>query len=136
MQRIRVWGAALVVAAALVGCGGGTAGVSGVVTLDGQPLEGATVSFTPASGDGGGIGGSYGKTDAQGRYTLKTVNGDRAGAAIGKHKVTISQAKADPTNPEGIAKDIVPAKYNTKSDLTFDVPSGGTDNADFALKSK
>jgi hypothetical protein len=121
-------------AVALVsGCGGGPASVSGVVTLDGKPVEGATVNFTPASGDGGGLGGSYGKTDAEGRYALRTIAADKPGAAAGKHKVTISLAKADPTNPEGAAKDLIPPKYNVKSDLTFDVPSGGTDKADFAL---
>ena len=65
------------------GCGGNTVPVSGVVTLDGKPVEGAAVSFTPEKSDG--VGGSYGKTDAQGRYSLKTVIGDKAGAAAGKH---------------------------------------------------
>lgn len=125
----------LCAAAALgaVGCGSGPAPVSGVVTLDGQPVEGVSVSFTPAAGDGDGIGGSYGKTDAQGKYALKTVIGDRAGAAPGKHKVVISLSKPDPKNPEGAEKNLIPAKYNTKSDLTFDVPASGTDKADFTL---
>ena len=122
------------VLAAVAGCGSSTASVSGVVTLDGKPLEGASVSFAPASGDGGGVGGSSGKTDAQGRYTLRTVVGDKSGAAVGKHKVTISLYKEDPKNPDGAGgKELVPAKYNVKSDLTFDIPSGGTDKADFAL---
>jgi hypothetical protein len=129
--------AALAVAlAVLSGCGGGTTTVSGVVTLDGNPVEGATVLFTPESGDGGGVGGSSGKTDAQGRYTLRTVADDRAGAARGKHKVTISLSKSDPKSPEGAVTDLIPAKYNTKSELTFDVPSGGTDKADFVLTTK
>ena len=133
MKRTFVSIVVLVAVALVSGCGGGPASVSGVVTLDGKPVEGATVTFNPASGDGGGLGGSYGKTDAEGRYTLRTVAADKPGAAVGKHKVTISAAKADPANPEGAAKDLIPAKYNVKSDLTFDVPSGGTDKADFAL---
>ena len=133
MKRAFVSIVGLVAVALLGGCGGGTPSVSGVVTLDGKPVEGATVTFTPASGDGGGVGGSYGKTDAQGRYSLKTVAADKAGAAVGKHKVTISLSQPDPKNPEGAAKDLIPAKYNVKSDLTFDVPSGCTDKADFAL---
>ena len=133
MKQLFVPVVALVAAALVSGCGGGPAAVSGVVSLDGKPVEGATVNFTPAAGDGGGLGGSYGKTDAQGRYTLQTVAGDKRGAAVGKHKVTISLSKPDPSNPEGAAKDLIPAKYNVKSDLTFDVPSGGTNKADFAL---
>jgi len=85
------------------------------------------------SGGDGGVGSSYGKTDAQGRYTLRTVAGDKSGAVVGKHRVTISLSKPDPNNPEGAAKDLIPAKYNLKSDLTFEVPAGGTDKADFAL---
>jgi len=125
---------ALVVTAIFSGCGAGTTSVSGVVTLDGKPVEGASVSFTPVAEKDGGVGGSYGKTDAEGRYTLRTVAGDRTGAAVGKHKVTITLSKSDPNNPEGAAKELIPAKYNTKSELTFDVPSGGTDSANFELK--
>jgi len=125
--------AALAVALATAGCGGGAASVSGVVTLDGKAVEGASVTFAPASGDGGGLGGSYGKTDAQGRYSLRTVAGDKTGAAVGKHKVSISLSRGDPNNPDSGGKELIPAKYNAKSELTFEVPSGGTDKADFTL---
>ena len=117
------------------GCGGRTGRVSGVVTLDGKPLVGATVSFTPASGDNGGVGGSYGKTDAQGRYTLRTVVGKANGAAVGKHKVSISlykRTRTTRTRPEGVGPGEV---QRAKTDLTFDVPAGGTDKADFELVS-
>lgn len=113
------------------GCGGGPAAVSGVVTLDGKPVEGATVSFSPEGA--GTVGGSTGKTGPDGRYTLRTVTADKPGAAPGKHKVTISLSRTDAKNPDGAVTDAIPAKYNTKSELTFDVPSGGTDKADFAL---
>lgn len=129
--------AVVLLAVGVVGCGGGgRASVSGTVTLDGKPAEGATVTFTPQSKDGGGVGASYGKVDASGRYTLQTVVGDHRGAAVGRHKVTISLSKANPQNPEGAAKEQIPAKYNDRSELTFEVPSGGTDKADFDLKSK
>ena len=36
--------------AALAGCGGKPATVSGVVTLDGKPLERGSVGFTPVAG--------------------------------------------------------------------------------------
>ncbi|MBN9517019.1 hypothetical protein J0H58_00645, partial [bacterium] len=72
-------------------------------------------------------------TDADGRYRLRTVVGDKGGAAVGKHKVTISLSKENPANPEAAVQDLVPAKYNVKSDLTFDVPAGGTSQADFKL---
>ena len=83
--------AALVAVAA--GCGGEKlAPVSGVVTLDGAPLADASVTFQPVAQGGIDAGsGSYAKTDAEGRYTLRTVTGDRRGAVVGKHVVRISQ---------------------------------------------
>jgi hypothetical protein len=135
---MRIWPAALAVALAAAGCGGSTGRVSGVVTLDGQPLEGASVTFSPISGRDDGVGGSTGKTDAQGRYSLRTVVGDKTGAAVGKHKVSISLYRENPVNPDQAGKELVPPKYSdpSRTELTFDVPSGGTDKANFELKSR
>ncbi|MBO0697846.1 MAG: carboxypeptidase regulatory-like domain-containing protein [Zavarzinella sp.] len=132
---MRTWPAALAVVLAVAGCGGSTGRVSGVVTLDGQPLEGATVSFSPVSA--GEVGGSTGKTDAKGRYTLRTVLGDSPGAAVGKHKVTISLYRENPNNPDQAGKELVPPRYSdpARTELTFDVPAGGTDKANFELMS-
>jgi hypothetical protein len=128
--------AVVLLAAVVVGCGGGNrASVSGTVTLDGKPAEGATVSFTPESG-AGGVGASYGKVDAAGRYTLETVIGDHRGAAVGRHRVSISLSQPNPQNPDRAATERIPTRYNVNSELTFDVPSGGSDKADFALTSK
>jgi hypothetical protein len=133
MRRARFWAAAGFAAAA-VGCGGGNvAPVSGTVHLDGKPLAGAAVTFSPDTGKDGGVGGSYGKTDGEGRYTLRSVIGDQSGAAVGKHKVSISLVTTNPENPEAAQQDLVPAKYNAKTELTFDVPAGGTSQADFKL---
>jgi hypothetical protein len=139
--RMRRWWAGSLAAVALlaaVGCGGGTATVGGVVTLDGKPLEGAVVTFSPTGGDpNGGVGGSSGRTDAEGRYTLRTVIDDKPGAAVGKHRVVISKfGGTDPKNPEGGGKEMLPLKYSQNSELTFDVPAGGSDKANFDLKSK
>jgi hypothetical protein len=127
-------GLAVVAALGVAGCGGGPAAVSGVVTLDGQPLDGAVVTFTPTAADE--VGGSSGKTDAQGRYTLRTVLGDKAGASVGKHKVAVSLYKENPKNPDQAGSERVPQRYNQKTELTFDVPAGGTDKANFDLKTK
>jgi hypothetical protein len=50
--------------------------------------------------------------------------------------VRITAAKADkPSSDDTIStvEEPVPAKYNTKSELTFEVKPGGSDKADFAL---
>ncbi len=60
--------------------------VTGKVSLDGQPLAGVSVTFSPSDRKSPTSGG---KTDAQGVYTLSTTQGDK-GAVVGKHLVTLS----------------------------------------------
>jgi hypothetical protein len=79
------WGAVL----ACAGCGGGPVPVSGVVTLDGQPLPQATVTFLPL-GQGRTASGF---TDAEGRFHLSTLE-QRDGALPGEYKVTVTVAAA------------------------------------------
>jgi hypothetical protein len=114
--------------------------VSGVVTLNGQPVANAIVQFQPtATADlETPIPASFGTADASGRYELKTVR-DEAGAAVGQHRVSISspQPPQEGSNDSGIGRtawvDPIPAKYNTATELTYDVPADGTDAADFKL---
>lgn len=75
-----------------VGCGsaGKTFKVEGVVTLDGKPLPGATVSFMP---EGEGHAAS-GRTDADGSFRLTTFRTDD-GALPGNYKVVILVDEAD-----------------------------------------
>ncbi len=92
---LRCWigiGAAAVLVAA-VGCGGGassvkTVPVRGKVTLDGKPVEGATVQFAPEEGSGGRA--ASGLTKSDGTFELTTVGGG-AGAVPGKYKVAITK---------------------------------------------
>ena len=61
--------------------------VEGTVTLDGEPLEGALVTFKPKRGRP-----SLAETDAQGKYSLN-YRVDELGARLGTHYVTISTFK-------------------------------------------
>lgn len=78
----------------LAGCGGADrpalAPASGIVTLDGVPVEGATVTFIPVESGRPGTG----LTDAMGRYTIKTFE-DSAGAIVGDHKVAVMKVSGD-----------------------------------------
>ena len=47
------WAVAVAAALAVPGCGGGKVAVSGVVTLDGSPVEGVIVTFLPVARDQG-----------------------------------------------------------------------------------
>ncbi len=144
----------------ILGCGGGaandsveTAPVSGTVTMDGQPLAGAEVNFTTDKF------ASSGTTDAEGKFELPT------GAAIGENKVFISKWKGGRKPSDGSdeliddpsilddgqleaigdgtgggaqeAEQLIPETYSdpTSTSLKFPVSAGGTDKADFRLKS-
>lgn len=120
-----------------------TAPVSGRVTLDGKPLIGATVSFSlNASPPAGGkpAPAATGTTDENGNFTLKIYEGNSTtdGAPVGENRVSIQLDDRDSAKAvhRGAPRELVPAKYNAQSTLTFPVPSGGTKEANFDLKSK
>ena len=120
--RVSTFSAAVAMTFVASGCGGGaevpdTAPVSGVITLDGAPVEGANVTFTPSSQDPEAKP-AYGTTDANGKYTLATtVPGGKAdGAVPGKHRITVTKIKAAETTDNGSGE------YGTDSY----VPAGAT----------
>ena len=128
--------------AAAVGCDSGPAApplgtVKGKVTLDGKPAVGMAVIFTPDS-----TRSSTGLTDNAGNYTLEFDKGHK-GAAIGKHKVQVTQRlEADPAKLAaagaaaggGGPPTMIPARYNDKSILEADVKAG-ENTFDFELTS-
>ena len=138
----------------LAGPGGGrcgdspfeTAPVSGKVTLNGQPLADARITFQSIGSEKEQGPGSATTTDAEGKFTLTTAEGSR-GATVGKHQVRISTLKMNEdkrtedagflrraSNPANVlVPEKVPLKYGRESPLTFDVPKGGTDSANFDL---
>jgi len=107
--------------------------VEGVVTVDGKPIDRATVTFYPAGGRSSG-----GYTDDKGHYSL-TYTRSQKGALIGDHKVTISTG-LEKDYLDGAKTDeraeSMPKKYldKNKTDLTATV-EGGKNNIDFELKS-
>lgn len=128
----------------ICGCGGSdglkTAPVSGQVTMDGTPLAGVQVTVEPvdeAGTDNPGTG-SFGKTDEEGRYELRLMTSDEPGAVVGKHTVRIITPEPEEFADNDITEfvDPIPARYNSASTLTLDVPADGTDKADFELTKK
>ncbi len=75
------------------GCGGKNKAikVEGIVTLDGKPVDGATVSFVPEGGNGHPANGL---TGSDGVFHLTTFSpGD--GAVAGDYKITVTRADSD-----------------------------------------
>ena len=84
----------------LVCCAGcserdGLVPVKGVITLDGTPMPSIQVLFDQPELGANENKGYTGKTDEQGRYTLRPMLGEGAGTPPGTFRVSLSTA-ADP----------------------------------------
>jgi hypothetical protein len=119
----------------IAGCGSGDTPplgqVTGAVTLDGKPVEGAVIQFEPTTS---GFPTAFGKTDKDGKYELWYSRGNK-GASLGETLVRI-QAFQDANLDEGTKRrpEIIPAKYNVMTDLKVEV-TRGTQTHNFDLKS-
>lgn len=115
--------------------------VKGKVTLNGDPLPGAIVTFFPV-GETKGQGGSA-LTDKEGNYQVSAPHGE--GLAPGKFQVTISRSlnpdgsPADPklTPIESPARETLPAKYSSRDATKLEAEVSRERTAiDFALELK
>lgn len=102
----------------VVGCGDSkpaTYPVTGVVTYNGQPVEGATVGFTSTDAE---IQPAIGVTDAQGKYTLTTFEKDD-GALPGEFKVRVVKYDRVPAPPaidsSGVDIEEMPENYEPEA---------------------
>jgi hypothetical protein len=97
--------AAAALAVFVVGCGESGPSlvpVSGVVTLNGKPLEGAVVSFLPDSSNQQGQPGED-LTGPSGNY--KAMTRGRSGLVPGKYRVVVSKSLVDPSKIPDAFKD-------------------------------
>ena len=117
-----VWAPGLLLTFSLCGCGGEFAPVKGQVLLDGKPLRNAVVAFYPEK-----TRGAIGRTDAEGHYELMFTH-KQPGIRPGRCEVRITTA-------EDAQIEILPARYNAKSELT-EVVKPGSNEFNFSLSSK
>ncbi len=106
----------------LAGCGGKPASVSGIVTLDGKPLDKGMVGFAPVNG---GMRAA-GKIQSDGSYSLST-NRD-AGLETGEYKVTVVSREPGIVPPQGGPP--MPGPYITPRKYAIDSTSGLQFNVD------
>jgi hypothetical protein len=131
------------------GCGPGTGHLpktvpaSGVVTLDGKPVDGAQVVIVPAAQ---GTTGASGVTDASGHFSLRAYP-EKDGAVPGEYKVQVSKTvEVKLTGKAGsldggdpVRFDYgVPGKYTDakNSGLTVTIPDSGNKDIKLTLSSK
>lgn len=126
------------VAMTLAGCGsaidtGGRKAVTGDVTLDGVPIVEGSIRFEPQSGTT-----ATGAMIADGKYEIPADKG----LLPGSYRVYINALEpvednrsADDmmNNPGPPRKELIPAKYNKKSELTADVSESGPNKFDFLI---
>lgn len=152
MRRARLLTAAALglVLGFVAGCGEKSkyAPVSGVVKLNGKPYPNAAVHFQPVGGkDNPNPGrGSSAVTDENGRFVLRTDDG-YDGAVVGQHQIKILTNSAetvafdpavgspdDGPAPSKDKIDPIPADWRIMGKHTFEVPAGGTDQANFDIQ--
>jgi hypothetical protein len=117
----------------IVGCGARGATVSGKVTLDGSPLDDATISFVPT---GSGQRQAAWTMVTAGQYKITSAEGLGTGPFRVEIRALrpIAGAKAEGDLPTP-AKEAIPSRYNSNSELVMEIKPG-ENTADFALKSR
>lgn len=127
----------IVLAVCVVGCANGEKyqPIGGTVTLDNEPLQKGVITMFPA-----GAGTTVGGEIVDGKFTLPR---DR-GPTPGKYRVEIVAFKAsgkkefdvDLNKQVDVELQYLPAKYNSKSELSCTVEEGGKNEFEFKLMSK
>lgn len=127
-------------ALALAGCGGGAVdgrvGVSGVVTLDGRPLDEGHVTLRPL-GPGPAVSG----TVEGGEFRLPPSEGP----AVGPYVVEVDAVRPTGRTVESPdfygetieeTTNIIPTRYNRQSTLRVEVVADGENRFDFPVTSR
>lgn len=117
-----------------------TVPASGVVTLDGKPVDGAQVVIVPAAE---GTTGATGVTDASGHFSLRAYP-EKDGAIPGEYKVQVSKTievklKGTVDGGDAVRFDYgVPGKYTVAktSGLAVTIPDAGNRDIKLDLMSK
>lgn len=120
----------------LTGCEdtGGKVGISGAVTLQGQPLDKGTIDFFEPEA----MQRTAGAPIENGKYSLPAMKG----LLPGKYRVKISAIEAFDISPAEYAagkkapppKERIPAKYNVQSQEFIEVQKAGKNQFDFPIE--
>jgi len=108
----------------LAGCGNssGLVPVQGVLTLDGEPVDGAAVAFVPEA-EGGRA--AQAMTDEDGSFRLETT--DRVGIKPGKYKVTVFKLAEGAAKTAARPQSALPEIYASKdkTPISVEIPPPG-----------
>lgn len=135
MNKNVVWFVGLFLAfPLLVGCPGGSGldlePVTGTVTFDGKPVEEGRVQFREVGGEQRSFSGLI----ENGAYAIETAPGAMRVEVRASRLIPGKFDESNPGEKEPMGEMYIPEKYNSRSELTADVPAGGS-AIDFALTS-
>ncbi|MEQ9407248.1 MAG: hypothetical protein RIK87_05955 [Fuerstiella sp.] len=121
-------------ASVMTGCGGDPAGpekftVSGQVSLNGEPLPDGDVIFRSADG-----GHAYAGKIQQGSFSFEAEAGSKQVEIKSYRPVPGKTREDNPGEIVQVTEQVVPAKYNDKSELTVSVEAGGDNAFTFELQ--
>jgi hypothetical protein len=126
---------ASVTAVFLIGCGPSGLKlnpVSGTVTFDGEPLPEGRIQFRAVEGDQRAFSGAI----EQGRYTVETMPGKMAVEITASRIIPGKFDESNPGEKAPVGEMYIPARYNSATELTAEIPSGGVKQLDFTLTGK
>ncbi len=120
------------------GCGPASAQreVTGTVTLDGARLESGTITLTPIA-----TGRSAGGKIVEGKFTISREKGPEPGEYDVKivSRVGTGNMIPNPNVPGDFAEEvrnIIPTRYNARTELRIEITADGKNNFDFPLESE
>jgi len=124
----------LLLAVGVSGCGGvRVVPVEGRVTLDDKPFPNVKVLFYL---DGGGPETNYTAiTDAEGHFSLASLDGKKSGVAPAAYSVSLTTAH---WAPDALETDPPPTERvpQNQREQKFEVPADGTKEANFTITGK
>ncbi|NLS96945.1 MAG: hypothetical protein GXX96_32815 [Planctomycetaceae bacterium] len=102
------------------------------MTFDGQPVEEGRILFRAVEGDQRAFSGAI----QNGRYELESLPGKMTVEITASR---IIPGKFDESNPDEkvpMGEMYIPERYNSKTELTAEVPAGGAKDVNFTLTSE
>lgn len=113
-------------------------GIQGRVVVDGAPLEFGSITFVPSFG-----GPKASAVIEKGQYNVDAARGPLAGEMeVQVRAPRISPDRAPPTTSDewlrllAVAPELLPARYNSESELRATVTTAGPNEFNFDLQSK
>ena len=123
---------ASITAVCLTGCGPSGPRlhpVAGTVTFDGEPVAEGRIQFRAVEGDQR----AFSAVIENGDYELETAAGKMTVEITASRIVPGKFDESNPGEKVPVGEMYIPARYNSQTELTAEVPAGGTKQLDFAL---